>query len=144
MYISCTQNVWLRCSLVRHEHAYSRRCRSHARRCYDSPLMAESHSNNGRVIVSGLSTHVHVLPGQRLEAADNTRQQTRHDRRYDKAADKTLHLTLAPPPYHHFEDICVGGCMSKYAHTHPQRYLRKHDRVVGGKRKGTYVIWQNP
>ncbi len=26
--------------------------------------------------------------------------------------------------------------MSKYAHTHPQRYLRKHDRVVGPKRKG--------
>ena len=24
--------------------------------------------------------------------------------------------------------------MSKYAHTHPQRYLRKHDRVVGPKK----------
>ncbi len=34
-------------------------------------------------------THVHVLPGQRLEAGDNTRQQTRHDRRYDKAKERT-------------------------------------------------------
>ena len=25
--------------------------------------------------------------------------------------------------------------MNKYAHTHPQIYLRKHDRVVGPKRK---------
>ena len=32
--------------------------------------------------------------------------------------------------------ISVVVCMSKYAHTHPQRYLRKHDRVVGPKRKG--------
>jgi hypothetical protein len=31
--------------------------------------------------------------------------------------------------------ISVGVGMSKYAHTHPQRYLRKHDRVVGPKRK---------
>ena len=30
--------------------------------------------------------------------------------------------------------ISVGVCMSKYAHTHPQRYLRKHDRVVGPKK----------
>ena len=30
--------------------------------------------------------------------------------------------------------------MSKYAHTHPQRYLRKHDRLVGLKRKGNKNI----
>ena len=35
-----------------------------------------------------------------------TKATTEHN--YDKAADKTLHLTLAPPPYHHFEDICGG------------------------------------
>jgi hypothetical protein len=43
---------------------------------------------------------------------------------------------LAPPPFHLFEDISVGVCMSKYAHTHPQRYLRKHERAVGPKRYG--------
>ena len=30
--------------------------------------------------------------------------------------------------------------MSKYAHTHPQRYLRKHDSLVGPKRKGNKNI----
>ena len=41
----------------------------------------------------------------------------RYDRRYDKAADETLHLTLAPPHYHHFEDI-YGG-MYEQIRSHP-------------------------
>ncbi len=61
---------------VRHEHAYSRRSRSHARRCYDWPWKPDTHSNNGRVTGSVLSTHVHVLPGHRLAAADTKRKGT--------------------------------------------------------------------
>ena len=54
-------------------------------------------------------------------AEDMTRPQTRH------------YILLWP---HHtiiISKISVGVCMSKYAHTHPQRYLRKHDRVGGAR-----------
>ena len=46
-----------------------------------------------------------------------------------------LHLLWSHHPII-ISKISVVVCMSKYAHTHPQRYLRKHDRVVGPKRKG--------
>ena len=155
MYINCTQNVWVRFSRrvsdgitqcrgavykhptanrsdgVRHEHAYARRCRSHARRCYNCPWKADSHSNNGRVTGSVLSTHVHVLPRQRLEP--QTTRDNRQDMTEDMTRPQTRHYILLWP--HHpiiISKISVGVCMSKYAHTHPQRYLRKHDRVVGG------------
>ncbi len=56
-------------SQVRHEHAYSRRCRSHARRCYDCPCMADSNSDNGRLPGRVLSSRVHVLRGTSIQIA---------------------------------------------------------------------------
>ncbi len=46
-------------------------------------------------------------------------------------------FSLAPPPYHVFADISVGGCERLRAHTHHHRYLRIDDRVVGPK---SYVL----
>ena len=54
---------------VRHEHAYSRSSRSHARRCYDCPCIADSHSDNGRLPGRVLSSRIRVLRGTSIQIA---------------------------------------------------------------------------
>jgi hypothetical protein len=73
------------------------------------------------------------LPSKNITRQDKTKHNTprQHKTSEDKAKNKTR-------PHHPIiiSKISVGVCMSRYAHTHPQRYLRKHDRVVGPRRKG--------
>ena len=72
------------------------------------------------------------VPSQNITRQDKTKHNTprQHKTSEDKAKNKTR-------PHHPLiiSEISVGVCMSRYAHTHPQRYLRKHERVVGPETK---------